>query len=599
MSTISANARHDPHASIAVALLRWNNVASRSGNEQPLRQSACDLLVRQCGFCAASLGSARAGDENHAEVVHAFPLTCDDVDLGTLRLWSRDTAAFSPTMLELLAAWSEGLGRALLAARKRAQRPPADDPLRFAIDTMPALAWIASTDGALERWNTRHLEFTGIAHEQSIGDGWRDAIHPDDRDHIVAVWKAGVTNGTPCSCEARLRRADGVYRWHYFCGQPIRDENGNIVKWIGANHDVEDFKQTEDALRRSEAFLAKAQRLSLTGSFAWNTVNGDIVWSDETYRIFGVERGTAIPSLDLVLQLTHPDDLDAVRGQIARVNREGGDFEAQFRLRMQDGAVKHIHVVAQSVSLPRSSEYVGAVMDVTAAKEMAQALAFRDQVMGIVGHDLRNPLSAVLGIAELAECDGSLSEVAHRHMAQIQRAASRMEELIETLLDFTQTRFAGKLPISPTQTDLGEVCGRVIAELAAGHPHRTIDLEARGDARGMWDPGRIAQLVSNLVGNALTHGDSRAPVRLSIEGEREVRLTVHNRGPVIDPQQIPALFEPFRRGSAADTSGRRGLGLGLHIAKQIAVAHGGAIAVSSSPGEGTTFCVALPRKVSA
>jgi signal transduction histidine kinase len=114
----------------------------------------------------------------------------------------------------------------------------------------------------------------------------------------------------------------------------------------------------------------------------------------------------------------------------------------------------------------------------------------------------------------------------------------------------------------------------------------------RGDARGQWDSGRIAQLVSNLVANALTHGDSSAPVRLSIEGGSEVRLKVHNRGPVIMAEQIPVLFEPFRRGH---DSRPRGLGLGLHIAKQIAVAHGGSISVQSSVDTGTTFCVDLPR----
>jgi PAS domain S-box-containing protein len=595
MSTICAEGGNEARESIAVALLRWNNIASRAGNEQPIRQSACDLLVHQCGFGAASLGAARAGEEHPAQAVRSFPLRCDDIELGTLRVASRDALAFAPTTLEALAAWSEGLGRILLAARKRGGRPSVHDPLHLAIDTMPALAWIASPDGALERWNTRHLEFTGFAHEQSVGDGWQDAIHPEDRDHIVAVWKTGVTTGTSCACEARLRRADGTYRWHHFCARPIRDESGNVVKWIGANHDVEDFKQTEDALRRSEAFLAKAQRLSLTGSFAWNTVSGDIIWSDETYRIFGVDRGRTIPSLDLVLQRAHPDDLGAVREQIERVRRERGDFEAQFRLLMPDGAVKHIHVVAQAVSGPRASEYVGAVMDVTAAREMTQALDFRDQVMGIVGHDLRNPLGAVLGIAQLAQRDGSLSDTAQRHVTQIERAASRMEELIEALLDFTQTRFAGRLPISPTQTDLGEVCARVVSELAAGHPQRTIDLETRGDARGKWDPGRMAQLVSNLVGNALTHGDPRAPVRLAIEGAEALRLLVHNRGPAIDARHIPALFEPFRRGETAGVSARRGLGLGLHIAKQIAVAHGGSISVHSSPDEGTTFCVELPR----
>jgi PAS domain S-box-containing protein len=214
MSMICTDARIDRRASIALALLRWNNVASRGGNEQPIRQSACDLLVAEGGFCAASVGSARAGDETHSKVVHSFPLKCDEVELGALRLCSDDAAAFDPTTLELLAAWSEGLARVIFAARKREQRPPADHPLGIAIDTMPALAWIASTDGSLDRWNTRHLEFTGFTHEQSVGDGWANAIHPDDREHIVAVRTAGVATGAPCSCEARLRRADGVYRWH-------------------------------------------------------------------------------------------------------------------------------------------------------------------------------------------------------------------------------------------------------------------------------------------------------------------------------------------------------------------------------------------------
>jgi signal transduction histidine kinase len=334
-------------------------------------------------------------------------------------------------------------------------------------------------------------------------------------------------------------------------------------------------------------------------------VTGDVLWSEETYRIFGADPASDAPTLERFFELVHPEDLAAVRVEVERVGRDRGDFDAQFRLRLPDGAVKHILVVAQAVSGPGAHEYIGAVMDVTAAKEMEQALAFRDQVMGILGHDLRNPLSAVLGIVGLAQRDGSLSDTARRHVAQIERAALRMRELIETLLDFTQTRFAGKLPIAPRPTDLAELCGRVVGELAAAHPRRSIELEVGGDARGTWDPGRIAQLVSNLVGNALNHGDPGAPVRLSIEGQGEadgegegqgeVRLKVHNRGPAIAPELMPVLFQPFRRGSPADASAPRGLGLGLHIAKQIAVAHGGSIAVGSSPDDGTTFCVELPR----
>jgi signal transduction histidine kinase len=360
--------------------------------------------------------------------------------------------------------------------------------------------------------------------------------------------------------------------------------------------DIEDLRRTEAALRRSEAFLAKAQRLSLTGSFSWTTSTGIVVWSDETFRIFAYEPERTTPTLEHIFHRVHREDVARARDIFACAKRDGEDFETQLRLVMPDGSVKHIHIVAQAIGCPTTGEFVGAVMDISAARELEQALAFRDQVMGIVGHDLRNPLSAVHGIVGLAQLDDGLTPTARGQLAQIDRAASRMHEMIETLLDFTQTRFAGKLPISPAPTDLHKLCARVVEELVVGHPRRTIALEAHGDASGTWDPGRIAQVVSNLVGNALTHGDSGAPVRLSIEGEAGgVMLKVHNRGPAITPGLLPILFEPFRRGTSPDAPGPRGLGLGLHIAKQIVIAHGGTISVQSSAEEGTTFCVALPR----
>jgi signal transduction histidine kinase len=181
----------------------------------------------------------------------------------------------------------------------------------------------------------------------------------------------------------------------------------------------------------------------------------------------------------------------------------------------------------------------------------------------------------------------------------IEQCAQRMSEMIEAILDFTRTRFAGKLPISPRPTDLRELCAQVIGELAMSHSDRSIELEVRGDTTGTWDPGRIAQVVSNLVGNALTNGDGKSAVHASIEGIPEgVSLKVHNCGRPIDKDLLPVLFEPFRRGDDENTRRSRGLGLGLHIAKQIIAAHGGSISVQSSAAEGTTFCIALPRSSS-
>jgi signal transduction histidine kinase len=358
---------------------------------------------------------------------------------------------------------------------------------------------------------------------------------------------------------------------------------------------LEDLKRTEAALRRSEAFLEKAQRLSLTGSFIWTISADSAEWSDETFRILGYDRATT-PKLELLLQRVHPEEQPRMREIFSRATCAKEDFEAELRLLMPDGATKHVRLMLQAIGCPSTGEFVGAIMDVTATKEMAQAVAFRDQLMAILGHDLRNPLSAVLGVGELARLDGGLSPTLRGHFTQIERAASRMQEMIDTLLDFAQTRFAGRLPVSPVPTDLRDLCTRIVEELTAGNPHRKIDLEAQGDVRGYWDSARIGQVVSNLLGNALTHGDAEAPVRLSLDGEPTgVKLKVHNCGRPIDADQIPGLFEPFRRGRPADGRPSRGLGLGLHIVKQIVCAHGGTITVWSSAQEGTTFCVALPR----
>lgn len=370
--------------------------------------------------------------------------------------------------------------------------------------------------------------------------------------------------------------------------------HGRANAWSEQASDLEELRRTETALRRSEAFLAKAQRLSATGSLSWTTSTGPVVWSDETRRIFGYDRGPALPTLLELLERVDPADRDRAREVFEGAARDGQDIDFEARLLMADGSRKYVRIVAQAIGCPVTGEFVGAVMDITAAKEMTEALAFRDQVMGILGHDLRNPIAGILGIVGLTKLS-PLSPSLLEKLDHIERSARRMSEMIEAILDFTRTRFAGRLPISPAPVDLRELCGHVVDELTAGHPGRAITVETRGDATGRWDPGRLAQVVSNLVGNALLHGDSTTPVRLSIKGDTEVVvLAVNNQGRTINEELIPVVFEPFRRGEGASAR-PGGIGLGLHIVKQIVTAHGGSVSVRSSAEEGTTFYVVLPR----
>lgn len=248
----------------------------------------------------------------------------------------------------------------------------------------------------------------------------------------------------------------------------------------------------------------------------------------------------------------------------------------------------------------------GASTNITAAKQvqrdLANALDFRDRVIGILGHDLRNPLSAIHGWTKRLLA----GEAGDRRgpLLRIERSTRRMAEMIGTLLDFADARFNGRLPTAPAPTDLVEVLRGVIDELLAANPDRQIVLDVEGEAGGHWDAARLAQVASNLIGNALTHGNERGTVGVKIRGEAgAVVLEVSNDGSPLSPHRISQLFKPFQPGhaledpeSAVHSAGpRRGLGLGLYIADQIVRAHDGSIGVTSTPEAGTVFFVRLPR----
>ena len=298
-----------------------------------------------------------------------------------------------------------------------------------------------------------------------------------------------------------------------------------------------------------------------------------------------------------------PEEAARVNALDRAVLRGGERVQEELRITSPQGDTLHL-LVSQEPLRDTSGAIVGltgAATDITGQKraqeELAQALAFREQMIAVLGHDLRNPLGAVRVLASLLLRREDLPGGARESLLEIERAGKRMLEMIGTLLDFTESRFKGRLPVAPVPTDMYEICRGVVSELSAAEPGRTIDLELEGDAHGTWDPARMAQVVSNLVANALKHGARHGPVRVSVGGdEGEAILKVTNQGPVIAPALMAVLFEPFCRGEATrDASHWRGLGLGLYIARQIVEVHGGAIAVESSCERGTTFTVRLPR----
>ena len=221
----------------------------------------------------------------------------------------------------------------------------------------------------------------------------------------------------------------------------------------------------------------------------------------------------------------------------------------------------------------------------------------RELFLATLGHDLRNPLNAIVVSSVLLARSQQLDEENVQIASQMSGFAKVMTGMIDDLLDFTRTRLGGGMPISATRTDLQSLCRDVLEQFRATHANRPLSFQAFGDTTGEWDVARLRQVVSNLVANAIQYGEVSTPVEVSARGEQsEVLLVVRNQGPPISPSALPTIFDPFVRAPEVATKHRPGVGLGLYIARQIVIAHGGTIEVTSDDTKGTAFITRLPRR---
>jgi PAS domain S-box-containing protein len=492
------------------------------------------------------------------------------------------------------------------AERMRAEQSirQAERELLLTIDTIPALAARYRRDGSLDFVNQTWRTYTGMGQESLQGQRWGVAIHPDDLPKVEAAWRAHLPTGEPFEIEQRLRRADGEYRWHWVRRVPYRNENGEVTSWFGVGHDIEDRKRAERALRRSEAYLAEAQRLSNMGSFARKIGSADIFWSKETYRIMGFDE-TVKPTDALIIQRIHPDDRRFVRQQFDRALRGEQDYDYECRLLMPDGAVKHIHVRAhRQVSEAGEEELVGALMDVTATRQAQQALQSAQaelahvtrvttlgEMSASIAHEVNQPLAAIVTNAEsslrwLSRQPPEIEEVAAA-IGQIVNDAHRASTVIRRIREFSK-----KANPEMVQLDINEVVEEAVTlvrhealrhgvairlELASGLP------PIHGDRI------QIQQVIINLVVNgleamaAVTSRERILIVRTQRSQSDHVLVAVEDVGVGIEPENANQLFSAFY------TTKPDGLGMGLSICRSIIEAHGGQVWASANAGPGMTF----------
>ena len=486
-----------------------------------------------------------------------------------------------------------------------------EDRLRRVINTIPAYVWSTLPNGSVDFVNQRLSDSTGLSAEELSNSGWSSIVHADDLATYITQWQAALAAGEPTESEARIRTGHRDYRWMLVRNVPLRDALGKIIKWYGTGIDIEDRKRAEDQLRRSEAYLSEAQRLSRTGSFGWQVSTGEILWSEETYQIFGYD-DSARPSLKLVTDRTHPDDRQRVRQLLEQVSTDGGSFDTEHRLLMPDGAVKYLHVVAHAMKNSSGVvEFIGAVTDLTPVKKADESLrkaqadlahVNRVTTMGelaaSLAHEVNQPIAAASINArsclrylkrDQPDLDGA-GKAASRMVADVNRAAA----IISRIRLFFTKGTAIQEPV-----DLNEVIREMVVLLNGEATQYSISVRtelAEDLPTVVGDRVQLQQVLMNLMLNSID-------AMKNVEGARQLILhsgpgdngqllvSVHDTGDGLPVDQADQIFTAFF------TTKSHGTGMGLSISRSIIESHGGRLWGANNSGRGACFQFTLPTPV--
>ena len=441
-------------------------------------------------------------------------------------------------------------------------------------------------------------EVAGQGLEELLGGVLATGVHHVGRELPVQV--------------ARLRGGGMEEVFFNFVYEPMRDAQGRIEGIIVVASDVTETvlaRRQREALARQEVRgveerLRLAMEATELGTWDWDLTTDTLLWDVRMRALFGLSADRPVDYATFQARL-HPEDRKRVAELVQSVLAPGGNrtFATEYRtVDPKTGRVRWVSARGQVHfdASGRPTRFLGTGLDVSANKALEaekQARAdFERQLIGIVSHDLRNPLQAILlGAHALLRHDG-LDERQTRGLLRIQASAERAARLVTDLLDFTQVRLGSGLRVERRPLELGPFIRQVLAEVEAAHPERTLEVHAAGDTRGSWDSDRLAQVVTNLVDNALKYSPRDSRVHVGVRGgEGAVSFVVHNRGEPIPQDKLPLLFRPLQRATDKVDRESRSVGLGLYIVDHIARAHGGTVAVTSNAEEGTTFSVWLPR----
>jgi PAS domain S-box-containing protein len=467
-------------------------------------------------------------------------------------------------------------------------------------------------------WSEEHYRIFGLDPQQGLPTREQplEQIHPDDRDKVLQAFNRAIHQKLDSEAEYRIVLPDGTVKYAHSIGHPVLNANGDLVEIVGTTVDITERKRTEEALRRSEAYLAEAQRLTHTGSWAGSSPFRPVYWSEEHYHIFGLDPQQGLPVLEQPQERIHPDDRDKVIQTFERLTNQKVDSEVEYRIVLPDGTIRYAHGIGHPVLDANGNvvELVGTTVDITARKRYEEERARlrqleadlahinRVSMMGelsaSIAHEVNQPLSGVVsnGSACLRWLAGDTPNVEEAREAarRIVRDGKRAADIIARIRALTRNTVENQ-----ENLDLNETILEILRLVGDESKRRDVMIRtsfAEEVCPVVGDRVQLQQVVLNLVMNGLEAMSTitdrpRELVITSTNADQNcAEVTIQDSGIGLDPDKSARIFEAFY------TTKPTGMGMGLSICRSILHAHGGRLWATANDGPGTTFHFTLPKE---
>ena len=447
-------------------------------------------------------------------------------------------------------------------------------------------------------------------------EGWTARVLPEDEARMREAMGAAMARGErEMDFAFRIRRPDGEVRWIEGSAEFQYAEDGRPLRMVGVNVDVTERRRAEEALQRSEALLRQAERIAHIGSWEWDLETGALRWSEELYRIYGLDSSAGEVTYERFLACVPLEDQETIRRAVERARADGRPFAFDHRIVRPDGAVRYLHGRGRVATdeQGRAVRLIGSGQDITERKEAEVALRrakeeaeeasrAKSEFLAVMSHELRTPLNAIAGYAELMELGiyGPLTDGQRDGVRRIQESERHLLGLINEVLNYTRVE-AGAVSYELEAVPVGEAlqAARALVLPQVGARGLSLDVSPpAGDVAAWADRDKLQQVLLNLLTNAVKFTEPGGRITMDAEPSDDVVLVhVRDTGIGIAPEKVESIFEPFVQVGRALNRPTEGTGLGLAISRELARRMGGDLTARSEPGAGSTFTLRLPRHV--